>query len=881
MVGQTISHYRILEKLGGGGMGVVYKAEDTKLGRTIALKVLPPERVADPNRKRRFIQEARAASALNHPNIITIYDIDEAEGVHFIAMEYVAGKTLERLITRHGLGLNEALKYAVQMAAALAKAHSAGIVHRDLKPTNVMVTDDGLVKVLDFGLAKLTEAVPTGEAETVATVGPTTEEGTIVGTVGYMSPEQAEGKPVDARSDIFSFGSVLYEMLTGERAFRGETRVSTIAAILREEPKPLSQVAEGLPRELERLVKRCLRKDPAQRFQHMDDLNVALMELKQESDSGELAEAAAVAPLYERRPWFAGHRPALHGGLAAIVVLAAAAVLAYWLTHRPLVPPSQPLQPTHRQITFVGDASFPAISPDGSFVAYVVKQEGSSEQQKVMVQDLAGGQPIEVSKGLTYVSSLRWSPDGSKLALSTGHGIFIVPRLGGEPRYYKSWMSALCWSPDGSRIAGTVTPTPKQLYFLDVVTGEEKSISLSGTFDWTMDVDWSPTGGHLLFLTIGGGKSTVWTIKPDGSDQKEAFSGDREILSPRWSANGEAIYYGLATEPPELWKIVLSAQTGKPLGPAVRLLAGLEVGPYFTVSRQGARLLCTRGPNYSNLWLATPSPEGKMATRALTSGTSSYGEAQISPDGKQIAISKRDPGTGRANLFVMPTEGGPQRQVTFSKADATSPAWSPDGSEIAFAQQGENGVKVWRVSSAGGVAQEFSGSDVSSDTRYVSWSPRPEILYQRPGNRNFHILDPTTKKETPLVKDDSVGWMFSACSSPDGERVAVWWNRKSTGPGPWIISLKDFSGTLLKKGESSTWPVAWSKDGKWVYAVTGFTNVQKILMIQVQGAGTKTLWTLPKDARFCSMTSDGQRIVYSVSEMKSDVWLIENFDRTF
>jgi serine/threonine protein kinase len=301
MVGKTISHYRILEKLGGGGMGVVYKAEDTKLGRTVALKVLPPERVADPNRKRRFVQEARAASALNHPNIITIYDIDEAEGVHYIAMEHVAGKTLDRLIARHGLRVNEALRYAVQMAAALAKAHSAGIVHRDLKPTNVMVTDDGLVKVLDFGLAKLTEAAPTGDAETVATVEPTTEEGTIVGTVGYMSPEQAEGKPVDARSDIFSFGSVLYEMLTGQRAFQGETKASTIAAILREEPKPLSQVAQGLPREVERLVKRCLRKDREHRLQTMADLKVALEELKEESDSGELAGTGVGAGLARPR----------------------------------------------------------------------------------------------------------------------------------------------------------------------------------------------------------------------------------------------------------------------------------------------------------------------------------------------------------------------------------------------------------------------------------------------------------------------------------------------------------------------------------------------------------------------------------------------------
>jgi predicted Ser/Thr protein kinase len=323
VVGKTTSHYRILEKLGGGGMGVVYKAEDTVLGRLVALKFLPEELAQDHKFLERFQREARAASALNHPNIIVIHDIDEAEGVHFIAMEYVAGKTLDRLIARRGLRVNEALKYAVQMAAALAKAHAVGIVHRDLKPTNVMVTEDGLVKVLDFGLAKLTEAAPAADAETVATMEPRTEEGAIIGTVGYMSPEQAEGKPVDARSDIFSFGSVLYEMLTGQRAFQGETKASTIAAILRDEPKALSQVVEGLPREIERVVKRCLRKDREHRFQTMADLKVALEELKQESDSGELAEAAAVAPVYDQRRLSAvTDRPYSVG--AAIVVLAVA-----------------------------------------------------------------------------------------------------------------------------------------------------------------------------------------------------------------------------------------------------------------------------------------------------------------------------------------------------------------------------------------------------------------------------------------------------------------------------------------------------------------------------------------------------------------------------
>ena len=265
MTGQMIGHYKILEKLGEGGMGVVYKAQDTHLDRFVAIKLLPAEKVTNPERKRRFVQEAKAASALNHPNIITIYDIASDHGCEFIAMEFVNGKTLEQWLGK-GLRLGETLKVAVQMADALAVAHAAGIIHRDLKPSNVMVTDSGLVKVLDFGLAKLMDIADGNEEATTRTLamdaGPSTELGAIVGTVGYMSPEQAEGKKLDGRSDIFAFGSVLYEMVTRRRAFQGETRMSTLSAILKDEPKPVSDASPAVPRELEKIISRCLRKDP-------------------------------------------------------------------------------------------------------------------------------------------------------------------------------------------------------------------------------------------------------------------------------------------------------------------------------------------------------------------------------------------------------------------------------------------------------------------------------------------------------------------------------------------------------------------------------------------------------------------------------------------
>ena len=293
MVGRTIQQYQLLEKLGAGGMGEIYKALDTRLNRTVAIKVLPSAKSGDPERRRRFLQEAQAASGLNHPSIITIHDVISDGDTEFMVMEYVQGKTLNDLIPKGGLRVPLLIKYALQMADALSAAHAAGIVHRDLKPANAMVTESGLVKVLDFGLAKLTDrgAVPdnTGDdrTRTIASA-PMTVEGSILGTVSYMSPEQAQGKKVDQRSDIFSFGAVLYEMATGVRAFEGESSLSTLSAILRDEARPMSEVAPDVPPQLEDVIQRCLRKLPDDRWQNMKEVQAALSTLKRESDSGSL-----------------------------------------------------------------------------------------------------------------------------------------------------------------------------------------------------------------------------------------------------------------------------------------------------------------------------------------------------------------------------------------------------------------------------------------------------------------------------------------------------------------------------------------------------------------------------------------------------------------
>ena len=313
MIGQALGHYRIEAKLGEGGMGVVYRAFDMHLDRPVAVKILRADRTTSPERRHRFHQEAKAASALNHPNIVHIYDISSSSGTDYISMEFVVGKTLDQLIGKTGLVLKDTLRYAIQVADALARAHTAGIVHRDLKPSNIIVSEDGRVKLLDFGLAKLTDPTMTTDVDSEADTTTLTtredvqtEEGTIVGTVAYMSPEQAEGKNVDTRSDIFSFGSVVYEMVTGRRPFECSNKISTISAIVHKEPAPLAEVAPDVPAELEKIISRCLRKDPNRRAQHAGDIKLALEELEEDSTvrnmSGALQAgggAAAATPQHE------------------------------------------------------------------------------------------------------------------------------------------------------------------------------------------------------------------------------------------------------------------------------------------------------------------------------------------------------------------------------------------------------------------------------------------------------------------------------------------------------------------------------------------------------------------------------------------------------
>jgi Tol biopolymer transport system component len=700
--------------------------------------------VADPNRKRRFVQEARAASALNHPNIITIYDIDEAEGVHYIAMEYVAGKTLDRLIARHGLRVNEALKYAVQMAAALAKAHSAGIVHRDLKPTNVMVTDDGLVKVLDFGLAKLTEAAPTGDAETVATVEPTTEEGTIVGTVGYMSPEQAEGKPVDARSDVFSFGSVLYEMLTGQRAFQGETKASTIAAILREEPKPLSQVVEGLPREVERLVKRCLRKDPAHRFQHMDDLKVALEELKEESDSGELAERPAVAPVYDRRGLSALIERRYRALAAAVVIVVALGVAGWYWYQRSRAAPEVPLTPVPLT-SYPGYENYPSFSPDGTQVAFQWCTEEPAANCDIYIKQIGVEPPSRLTSDPAEDFSPAWSPDGQFIAFlrklsATKTALMLIPQRGGQERVLAEsditylfvelvYGYCLAWTPDSKWLVLPWRGADKAdegLFLLNVETREARRL--------TTHADNAPAfspDGRTLAFNRGGYPNVICILRltkdyqPEGEPEQVTPAAEPyENFGTAWSPDGKDIVFSSGyLESAGLWRVAASA------GARPRRLAFASEGASApAVSRQGDRLAYVVNRSDANIWrvdLRGPGQKPGIPARLIASTREERNPA-YSPDSKKIAfISGR---SGTPEIWVCASDGSNPVQLTALGGPLVSgPIWSPDGQNIAFSAIPAGNHDVYVVSANGGPPRRMTTHPRVDAWPY--WSRDGQSLY--------------------------------------------------------------------------------------------------------------------------------------------------------
>ena len=785
LTGRKLGRYEVVSRLGAGGMGEVYRAHDTRLKREVALKVLPREWMADAERKRRFEPEARAASALDHPNIVTIHDIDQVDGVDFIAMEYVPGKTLDQVIPRRDLRLKETLQYAIEIAGALAAAHSAGIVHRDVKPSNLMVTGTGQVKVLDFGLAKLVEPAMAGEEGAASTLPVRTEEGAVVGTVSYMSPEQAQGKPIDARSDIFSFGSVLYEMVTGRRAFQADTKISTLAAIVEHEPPPLHA---AVPQELEKVITRCLRKDPARRFQHMDDVQIALQELKEQSEASLPAGTpAAVRPSRRRWAWAA----------AAVVAVTLAGAI-WWLrgtgTQRPwdVVPLT----------SYAGDETYPSFSPDGNQVVFswdgekrdnydiYVKLIGSPTPQRLTTNPAAdfspafspdgryigfvrvfekraafvkipaiGGPELTVADVFApYLSStpffqlfedqkpgplFAWLPDGKYVVTA---GLTILSVETGEARSLTSPPPTVApdfspaVSPDGHTVAFARSSgyTKSELYLLDLgadLRPKGDPRRLTSLKRLSHSAFWGPDGRKIIFTTRLGFAQGLWKVAASGSTDPEPLP-IRDAWTSAASRTGNRLVYSRAVGGSRLWRLSLS-DSGEPIGPPARFIPSTRDEYFPQYSPDGKRIAfqSNRGGN-NGIWVCDA--DGSNIVELFSQADTFAGTPRWAPDGQRLAFDSN--AAGNEDIYIIRASGGKPVQLTADPADDGIASWSADGKWVYFYSMRSGRSEVWKAPAGGGEAVQVTrnGGWVAFESRdgrfiyYTKSDAPPTGLWRMP-----------------------------------------------------------------------------------------------------------------------------------------------------
>ena len=724
MIDRVLGHYRILEKLGRGGMGEVYKARDMHLDRFVAIKVLHPDKVADPERKARFIQEAKSASALHHPNIVVIHDIGTTDGIDYIAMEHVAGQTLQEALNGKPLPLRDMLRVGIQIADALAKAHQAGIVHRDLKPANVMLAESGDAKLLDFGLAKLTDETP-ADAQTRTLRGPVTSEGAVMGTAAYMSPEQAEGKRVDRRTDIFSFGLILYEMATGRPAFWAASTASTLAAILRDEPKPIRDLMQDVPPEFERVVTRCLRKEPRRRFQHIDDVAVELNEIADDYESGKFHRAAPVAVQRRSRSW-------LYAIGLALLLITVATLWSVQRTKEPLVRNGT----VFTRLTADPGLTFqPVLSPDAKLVAYSSDRAGDGGLD-IWVQQLAGGEPIRLTSDAADDQDPAFSPDGTRIAFSSsreGSGVYVMSALGGAAQRVADGGFRPRFSPDGKwisyqtgdRLAGAGGTSA--VYLIPAIGGTPTRLAES-LFTVAAAV-WSPNSKSLLLFGAEGSflyqrALDWWIVDLDSRELKK--TGLLDALRGRRLAPADAttatqhlmpvvncwtddfiVFTAFQGQTSNIWKLPVSASGLDVARPPERLTAGTALESGASVVKLAGRtsMVFASGLDNIDLWSLPLSPDvAKLGAelQRLTRGLGADVRPSVTLDGRTLAYNSN--AAGNWDIILRDLVTGAEKLLVSSELDEENPRISSDGQQLAF----RIGHTAFTMPAAGGVKRKVT-----------------------------------------------------------------------------------------------------------------------------------------------------------------------------
>jgi Tol biopolymer transport system component/tRNA A-37 threonylcarbamoyl transferase component Bud32 len=916
--GLVVGKYRIVSHLADGGAGEVYLGEDSALKRKVAIKFLRHESMRDELANKRLMREAQMAACLDHPNICAIHEVGEAEDRAFIVMQYVDGETLASRVDRKRLGLHEMLEVAIHVADALREAHSRGITHRDIKPGNIMITSRGQVKVLDFGLAKVasTREIEQSWAMTQSCL---TDPGTVMGTVAYMSPEQAKGEAVDARTDVFSLGVVVYEMAAGRAPFQGNSSAEVLAAILHREPPPLARFEPETPAELQRIVSKALRKDRQKRYQTIDDFLIDLRNLRDELDfearlqrsaspepaDGDLGTPPGGPAAMASEPEISGAtvraratsrdestigKIKVHRRTAMVAaVLASLAVIVgvrhIWPRLGSASPANALRNATFTQLTAqAGPAFFPSQSPDGKTFVYASLASGNWD---IWSQRVGTRNPTNLTKDSPLADTMpAFSPDGEQIAFRSereGGGIFVMGATGESVRRLTDFGFNPAWSPDGNEIACAQEDVsffpmargvnPSKLWAVNVATGDKRVVTEGDA----VQPSWSPHGDRIAYWAVNGGQRDIWTV-PAGGGEPTAVTNDAALdWNPVWAPDGKYLYFASDRGGSmNLWRAPIDERSGKVLGPLEPVTTPSSNSGNISISSDGRRIVYVHYSFTYNLQEIHFNPYTETVVGKpewITQGSMPADFPDVSPDGEWIAFC--DVTSKQEHIYVIRKDGSGLRQLTRDDTyKYRLPRWSPDGKRLAFYSNRTGKYEIWLINADGGGLQKLTDHSSGASFDHPIWSPDGKRIACAGGGGNWFIIDATRSwnDQSPRARigpsdphASSVAWSWSA----DGKKIAGHFGRPGNQSlGIWTCSVE--SNQCEKLTDFGNCPV-WLNDNRRLMFMDG----DKIFVVDSQSKRAREVWSVAPDSTGTfSLWKDNRAICMGIESSQGDIWMM-------